>query len=574
MTGNRPALQLRRPFLFGNQLDGAGPRRFVSWLLGLQPWRVVAVFVVAQWVLVLGIAADVRHNGWIYYQGGDQLWYYTTAWLFGHGSFTQPLVGYLWSILLAPIALVGGPNLAQSLPAIVIVNVAVLMPIALVALYGLARLIAGRLFAYWTLLLWIVVPLVAIWYTNTGYHQRFTEILLPQGLGLTAMADFPTMVAVLVAAYFCARIVFDHEPRLLDAAAAGVATGAAIGLKPSAVLFVAGPPLAVVLVRRWRHTAVLVGSVLPAVVALSVWKWRGYGYLPLLHSLPAPSQALAAGPDVVAVNVPYFHFDWHHFTTQLDLLREHFWSGRLIEWFVIAGSIGIALYSRRAFVLVVGWFFAFVIVKAGTSGAGTTSIEDTNLLRILMPAYPAFLLLLASLPFLFPRLARRAASSVAPSPPRRLSSRAALTGVLAGALGTALVPLGVIAAASPVHGPSPSAAAVQQPPLPTGVDLGVRARQTAQGVALRWKPQRPAGGAVFYHVFRTPADEDAFSCPGTVAAPKCLLQATDLGTTRTPAFVDRKAGAGRYVYRVGVAANWLDNPQYGDVYVLSGPVTP
>ena len=40
--------------------------RFVPWVLGLQPWRVVATFVAAQWALVLGLALVVRHNGWVY----------------------------------------------------------------------------------------------------------------------------------------------------------------------------------------------------------------------------------------------------------------------------------------------------------------------------------------------------------------------------------------------------------------------------------------------------------------------------------------------------------------------------
>ena len=50
--------------------------------------------------------------------------------------------------------------------------------------------------------LWIVVPLIGIKYTDLGYHQRYTELTLPQSFGLTAMADFPSMVAVLVAVYF------------------------------------------------------------------------------------------------------------------------------------------------------------------------------------------------------------------------------------------------------------------------------------------------------------------------------------------------------------------------------------
>ena len=543
--------------------------------LGAVPvWHVLATFIVLQWILVIGIARTVRHNGWIYYQGGDQLWYYTLGWLIGHGSFTEPLVGYLWSIMLAPIAFVAGPNLVSGLPAIVVLNVVVLLPVAIVALYGLAQAIAGRVFAYWVLVLWVVAPLFGIWYTETGYHQRFTEILLPQGLGLTAMADFPTMVAVLIAACFCARLVFDQLPRRADALAAGAATGAAIALKPSAALFLAGPPLAVVMARRWRAAGAFALTLSPALITLAVWKYRGYGYVPLLHSLTGDPTPTAAGSAPVALHVPhYITFDWHHFTTQLDLLREHFWSGRLIEWFVVGGSIAVALLSRRAFVLVAGWFFAFVLVKAGGGGLNTTSIEDTNLLRILIPAYPAFLLLVASIPFLVPGLAARVAATTDRGTVRRPSTRNLTIAALATVGLTAIVPLAVIAAVSPVQATSPQAVAVQQPPLPTNVDLGVVARRLNGRVRLRWRSQDPAGGRVFYHVFRVPKGQPPFTCPPSSPAPLCILQAADLGTTRAPTFLDRSAGKSRWTYRVGVAANWLNDPAYGDVYELSEPVT-
>ena len=45
-----------------------------------------------------------------------------------------------------------------------------------------------------------------------------------------------------------------------------------------------------------------------------------------------------------------------------------------------------------------------------------------------------------------------------------------------------------------------------------------------------------------------------------------------LGTTTGSSFVDRP-GHGTWTYRVGVAANWLDDPSLGDVYVVSTPVS-
>src|SRR5207247_393190 len=249
--------------------------------------RVLAGLVAIEWVAVLATALVVRHAGWIYYQGGDQLWYYTLGWLLGHGQITQTPVGYGWSVILAPIARIAGPNLVSAFPAIVLLNVLVLMPGALFALYGIAARIGGRLFGYWAVLLWIVLPFIGILYTNTGYHQRYTELLLPQAFGLTAMADFPTTVAVLVSIYFCVKALLDKRPQLLDGAAAGVAAGIAIAIKPASALFLVGPVLAFAYVRRLELLGVMTAGLAPAVLTLTVWKGRGLGNVPLLaHDAP------------------------------------------------------------------------------------------------------------------------------------------------------------------------------------------------------------------------------------------------------------------------------------------------
>jgi hypothetical protein len=525
---------------------------------------VVGSAIGLQWIFVLGLALVVRHHGWIYYQGGDQLWYYTSGWALAHGQLVQPLVGYLWSAILAPVAAVAGPDLANAYPAIVLFDVVVLLPVALLALYGTARLIAGRAFAYGTLAVWLVLPLVAIRFTDAGYHQRFTELILPQAYGLTAMADFPTMVAAIVSAYFCARVLFLARADLVDAAAAGTAAGTAIAIKPSTALFLAGPLLAFVCARLFRQGGVFVLALVPAVVALALWKYRGYGVLPVVHS--SAGVQIAAGKSLVALHVPqYAHFDWSHFTAQLDQLREHFWSGRLIEWFVVAGLIGLGRRSLRALALVGGWFAAFVIVKGGYSQAG---IEDSSLLRILIPTFPAFAIMVASLPYLVPGITRRPAL-VQPEAPR-LSRRVRIAAIALGLLVTALAPLAAIAASSPMTGP-PSAVVVQQPLVPTDVDLRLSARTSGGDVYLAWTPQKPSGGSVFFHVFRSPATAP-FNCNTVTPAEQCTLAgAVDLGTTRTPLFVD-KPGAGAWEYRVGVAANWLNDPTQGDVYLLSRAV--
>ena len=46
----------------------------------------VGALAVVQWLAILAYALTVRHNGWIFYQGGDQIWLVTTGWLLGHGE--------------------------------------------------------------------------------------------------------------------------------------------------------------------------------------------------------------------------------------------------------------------------------------------------------------------------------------------------------------------------------------------------------------------------------------------------------------------------------------------------------
>jgi hypothetical protein len=533
-------------------------------LEGYEVPRVLAVLVGIEWVLVLATALVVRHAGWIYYQGGDQLWYYTLGWLLGHGELTQTAVGYGWSALIAPIARIAGPNLVSALPAIVLLNVLVLMPLSMAALYGIGARIGGRLFGYWVVVLWVVVPFIGVRYTNPGYHQKYTELLLPQAFGLTAMADYPSMVAALVSVYFCVRALCDERPQLVDGIASGIAAGAAIAIKPSASIFLAGPALALAYRRRFAIAGAVVVGLAPAVVTLAVWKERGLGNLPLLSGAPVPKHLAAALP-VAGLNFgKYSHeLNWSRFLSNLDLIREHFWSVRLIEWLVIGGLIGLARRSRVAALLVGGWFAAFAIVKGSYTSA---SIEDGSLFRIMMPSYPAFILLLGSVPLLFPhapsRLRAWRPAFAAPAPRVRWG----IAGVAV--LATALLPLAAIGLAS-TNGADRATAQATIMPLPVNVDLGLRANAVDGRVVLRWRGQQPLGGPVFYRIWR--AGTDGFACAPRPGASICNVTMPEVGVSKTSRFVDRPP-RGRWFYRVAVAANWLDDPGYGDSYLIGDPV--
>lgn len=548
-------------------------RSFGAWLAAQPVWRVLAGFVVAQWLVVLLAAHTIRHTDWIFYQGGDQLWYYTSAWLLGHGHFTDTSVGYLWPSVLAPGARIAGPNVLSLLPLIILFNVVVLMPAAMLALYGVAARVAGRLFGYWVLALWILVPLLGIKYTDAGYHQRYTELTLPTGLGLTGTADFPMMVASIVAAYFCVRVVFDDRPDLLHALAGGVTGGIAVGIKPSAGLFIVGPALAFAAAKRIREAGVFVAGMVPVLITLSFWKYRGYGHLPIVHAEQHVGHLVATAAPLLALGMPkYFHPNWSHFLDQLDGLREHFWSARLIEWLVIGGAIGLARRSLRAVLLVGGWFAAYVIVKGTYFDA---NVNDASVFRLMIPSAPAFVLLLASLPLLFPGVPQRLRAEPAGAP--KLSLRRRQTLIVAAVVVTSVLPFAAIAAASPIKGPVPGATFIGvrgEPPIPNLIDIGLKATVHDGAVSLSWKPQHGIGGPVFYHVYRDRPTTNVYLCAtGGAPAPRCEILLADVGATHATHLVDRPRYRGPWVYRVGPAANWLNSTAYGDVYLMSSPIT-
>jgi hypothetical protein len=543
--------------------------RVRAWLENVRSAKLLVPAIAVQWLTTLALALTVRHNGWLFYQGGDQLWYYDSGWLLAHGQIPVAFVSHGWPAFLAPIAALGGPTVVPALPAIVLFNVLVLGPAALLCIYGIANRIGGKLFAYWAVVLWLAVPFIGIKFTDYLYHQRYTELTLPQGFGLTAMADFPSMVAVLVCIYFALRVL--ERPDTVEALAAGLAAGAAIAIKPSNSVFVAGLILGVLYRRRFAGVVYLLAGLAPAIATLALWKYRGLGYLPLFQAHGGVKLALGAHEDLVAFNPlhKYVHFDFHKLNLNLLGIKEHFWSMRVVEWLVIAGLIGLSRRSLTAFLVVGGWFAAFVLTKATYAGAST---DDASVFRIMMPSYPAFILLLASLVFLFPGR-RRARFDVAQPRQPRTHARRRLALLAAGAAVFALYPLALVAAASPLQGPQPRA--YEAFGLLRSIDPGLRLTAASVGhrVRLSWSDSQPAGTKVFYRIWRTKAPNGGASClPVPHAAANCQLAMDDAGAHAGGSWLDNP-GRGRWTYRLGLAANWLNSPLFGDVYSLGPPVT-
>ncbi len=404
-----------------------------------EPWIVLAPLVAAQWVVLAVFALTVQRNGWLFYQGGDQTWFYTSAWELAHGRVPETLVGYLWPFLLTPLAALAGPDFLDGLPVIILAQVLVLAPLALFSAYWIAARIGGRLLGYFAAVAWIAAPFAVQPLFVGRYHERWNEQTLPQALGLTALGDFPSMVLLMVAAVFVLRAL-DGAARG-DVIAAGIVTGLAIALKPANGLFVFAPLVAFALTRRWRAGLEFALVLAPTLLTLAVWKYRGTGISVL--ALDPTVLAAAAEPPPHPSELSWWEqvrdfvpLDLHQLNHQFLGFREYFWSARLLEFIPVAGAIAMSRRSipKAAFFGV--WLAAFFVVK-GSSPA--VSVESATIWRLLMPAWPAYFFLAASLPLLVPvwgaRLPERfpaplrARGVAAPRPhPARVRARAPVGG--------------------------------------------------------------------------------------------------------------------------------------------------
>jgi hypothetical protein len=210
--------------------------------------------------------------------------------------------------------------------------------------------------------------------------------------------------------------------------------------------------------------------------------------------------------------------------------------------------------------LLVGtWFAVFVLAKATYVPA---SVEDASFWRILMPAFPAFLLLAAAVVLLVPGVRARPAPESLTFPARRLTVALAVA-----VLAFALLPLGVIAAIPPLKDGGRQAVIFDDNLLPVASHVRLQATRDGSAVRLSWKAPVPRSSSVFYRLLRTKGATDAF-CAGTRAADQCRLYADSPASVRATSYVDHP-GPGTWSYRIGVSANWRNDERLGDVYLIS-----
>ncbi len=508
-----------------------------------RPWIVVAVLAAGQVALTLLVAASAPHNGWVYEQSPEATWYGTLGWLLGDLDLGPSDVGYGWPLVLTPLTWVTGPTYVQALPAVLVLNVLVLGPLAVACIYAVGSRVAGVLTGLVAAAAWVLAPFAAapLWVKEVG--DRWVDETMPQLLGLTALPDFPATVLLLVGALLVLRSL---EPgRELDAAAAGLVIGVATAMRPACLLLAVGAIPAYLLARRAGGLAVFVAALAPTLVALAIWKQRGLGEVPL-------------GLDRQSVE---------HWELQMRNLGEFFWSARLVQWLAVAGAVALAL--RRAWpalALLAGWLGAMLAVVGASPPA---SIEGGTFFAAVLPAWPAYVLLLAAVPLLVPTLARRLDWRVLPVRGGRPPGR---TPVALGAVVLAAVPLGVVLAASPTEGPeqavlhgSEDEAAL----VPVLSDLELRVASGPAGNRLSWAGRAWRADTV-YRVYRSPVGRPDVMCVDDGAA-RCTLEMTELASTTGTSYVDTAALPAE-TYRVGVAAGASGPAGTDDLFAISAPV--
>jgi hypothetical protein len=534
-------------------------RAAASWLRNARPAPLLALLILGQLGFVAWLALETPHNGWFWFSGGDATEYWTSQWAVAHGLIPQALVGWGLPIFYAWIPLVAGPSLLNGLPVVVLFNALVLGPLALVLVWALADRLYGRVYAWGAATFWVVGPLLAIWAFAPRYRPRFEQgILAPHWAGLTDMADFPSLVAVLATAWATVRAV--ENGRFGSALGAGVLGGVMIGIKPANTYFL---PAVAVLFIAWRRPRLALGwaaGVVPAVVTLALWKSRGLGTIPILSAYSPIREASGATFDLSTTN-RYLPLDWHHLSVEWAELKQVAWNLRFLQFLLVAGALGALRRNWRSGVFLLTWFGAFCVVKGMSSQA---DVYTLSYFRLTLPGFAAFVLLVPAIGFLWPGIRSLRTVAEPESWTVRLRSPAAVAAALA-----TVLPLVVVLAAHPASTVRFARLSPQNAEAPISAALTPRVTVAGTTVHLSWRPAARTGATkVFYTVTRTTGN-DGCSLPQR-GARECILDNLPLLTSSPSITLTDTPGRGRFWYRVTAVADSLAYQWSSDI-VLVGP---
>ena len=261
-----------------------------------------------------------------------------------------------------------------------LLNQAVLLPAAVLAVYDVGRRLGGVWLGVWFGIVLLLLPLVGWAYALPGYRDTFRDRVLVEAVGGAAGGRFAAGALCAVAAALLLRALHERSPVL--PLAAGMVAGLAIVVEPAACLVVVGVVLACAVARRLDVLALVAGPVLVG------------GVLALLV------RDAGIGVDV----------SWDAFSANMAGLREYTWSNRVLQWLPIAGTIGLARRSWPAAALFGGWVGAFVLAEAGSADR---PVKSGAFFLAFLPALPALAVLVAAIPLLVPGLPARLAAATA-----------------------------------------------------------------------------------------------------------------------------------------------------------------
>ncbi len=526
-----------------------------AWLARARPAPLLAVLVLAQLGVTAWLALATPHNGFVWYSGGDATEYWTSQWAVGHGLIPQALVGWGLPIIYGWVPLVAGPSLLNGLPVIVALNTLVLAPLALILVWALAVRLYGRVYAWAVAMLWVIGPVLAIWAFTPRYRPSLEQtVLAPHWAGLTDMADFPSLVAVLATAWATVRAA--QNGRFGSALGAGVLGGILIGLKPANGYFV---PAVIVLLAGWRRPRVALGfavGIVPALLTLAIWKGRGLGTLPIL-SASTPLREASAATFGLSSN-RYLPIDLHQLSHQWRELQEVFFDLRFLQFVLVAGALGALRRNHRSGLFLITWFVAFSVLKGMSPQA---DVYTLSYFRLTLPGLAALVLLTPAIAFLWPGTRTTRVAAQPESWALRLRSPIAVTAAFA-----ALVPLAVVLIAQPASAVR-TVRSLESTEAPISADLKPRLTRSAGAVSLTWRPASGGATKVSYAVIRTQGS-DGCTLP-TSGARECLLDTSVVIPTASTTLTDRP-GRGVFWYRVAAVADYRRNHPSTDL-MLVGP---
>ena len=311
--------------------------------------HVLAALAATQWLLLAVLALRAGHDGWVY------------------DPAARP-----------------GAGVVSALPGIVLFQTLVLLPLALVLVFAVARELAGRVFAAWAATVWVLLPYAGIVFANRSFRHAYVDRFLTHAVGLAADPAFPALVLFLLASLFALRAA--RAGAAAEVAGAVVAAAAAVAFAPRAATVAIVPVAALAAGGRRRATAA--AALLLAVLLL------GVGLAVHAGLLAGPLGRVSPGTagDILAS------------------LKETFWSGRVLEWLLAAGIVG-ALRGRlpAGTVVAVASLAGFLSI----SGGADPRSASVAMLQGVLPAWFAIVLAVASIPLLAPRGgARRPAAEV------------------------------------------------------------------------------------------------------------------------------------------------------------------